>query len=236
MLQKISALGLSLALMFTGGCVIEVDASDWDDDFFSERDNTRDRHRDRDGGNIHKVFGGIKVHEGETVGNIDSVNGGISMSDNSTGEDVEAVNGSVRIQDKVSVDSIETVNGSIRAGHSLRVQNDVSTVNGSITLKEGSVIGGGVETVNGSITIQGTTVDENISTLNGDIEVLSGSKVSGDIIFEEKRRKEHNRQRSELVVDADSVIEGTIHLYQDVELKIEDGAKVGKIIDHYHEA
>ncbi|MCH7743637.1 MAG: hypothetical protein IIB71_13350 [Proteobacteria bacterium] len=186
------------------------------------------------GSDISKVFGGVDIDRGLKVGDVDSVNGGIVLRDGSSADRVETVNGSVRIHDDVSVYSVETVNGSIRAGRNLKVQDDVSTVNGGIDLQKGTIINSGVRTVNGTIGLSDTQVLRDVETTNGDIRLLHGSVVSGDVIFHQTGSFLYGKiNRPKLVVDADSVIKGAVHLYRQVKLEIAEDARVGEVIEHY---
>ena len=212
MLKNIS---LTLIVLLQVACVVEV-------------------HSGNHGHDISKVFGGVVVGDGQSMGDVDSVNGGITLRDNSSADKVETVNGSIRIHDDVSVYSVETVNGSIRAGRNLRVKQDVGTVNGSIDLQKSTVIGDSVSTVNGSIHLEMTEVQRDIETVNGDIRLSDGSLVLGDVIFHENGwhfSRDTNLPR--LVVDANSAIKGTVHLYRKVRLEIDENADVGEIVEHF---
>jgi hypothetical protein len=208
---------MALLILLQTACVFEVRSSD--------HGHNHD---------ISKVFGGIEIGEGSSAHDVDSVNGGIVLRNNSSADRVETVNGSIRIYDGVSVRSAQTVNGSIRAGQNFRVEDEVSTINGSIELQAGTVVGDSVGTVNGSIRLEQTVVEQNVQTVNGDIRVLTGSIVRGDVIFDENSsffNKDSSKPR--LVVDSQSTIEGTVHLYRKVRLNIDGGATVGEIIEHY---
>jgi len=198
-------------------CVVRVNANDGHD-------------------HITKVFESIEVDAGESAGRLDTVNGGILLRDESQADSVETVNGSIRLYDNVSVYSLATTNGSIRAGRDLKVEDDVKTVNGRIELRPGTVVKHDVETVNGGIELVTAQVLGDVETTNGDIRLLDGTSVSGDVIFRESRSHffhHDDSDRPTLVVDADSSIGGTIHLYQEVRLRIADGAEIGDIVKHY---
>lgn len=217
-----------VSALLLGGCVIKVDPDDWD---YGHSYN--DHHDYRDGQNIDKVFGSVDIEQGDSVGQIESVNGGITLRDSSTAEDVHVVNGSVRIHDEVSVYSVETVNGSIRAGEHLTVEKNLVTVNGSISLQNGSRVKDDVTTVNGTIRLRSTEVGNNVSTVNGDI-ILQSSLVSGDVVFEKNRGWFNNQEgRPKLEIDASSIVKGSVHLYRKVDLRIDENAEVGEIIEHF---
>ena len=223
------AIATLATLILLNGCVLEVGADDWWDD----HDDRHTRHGNQNHHNIAKVFGGIDIDEGESVGKLESVNGGIVLRDNSSADRVETVNGSVRLYDDVEVYSVETVNGSIHGGDNLKVERDLSTVNGGIELRAGTVVKDDVTTVNGTIRLRKTNIGRNVATVNGDIRILRGSIVSGDVVFEENHGMFNNWNKPTLEVDADSVIEGTIHLYRKVNLKIDENADIQDIVEHF---
>jgi len=211
-----STLILALVILVQA-CVVKVNANDGHD-------------------HITKVFGSIEVDAGESAGRLETVNGSIRFRDDSEADSVETVNGSIRLHDNVSAYSLETTNGSIRAGRDLKVEDDVKTVNGRIELGPGTVVKHDVETVNGGIELVTAQVLGDVETTNGDIRLLDGTSVSGDVIFRESRSHffhHDDSDRPTLVVDADSSIGGTIHLYQEVRLRIADGAEIGDIVKHY---
>jgi DUF4097 and DUF4098 domain-containing protein YvlB len=208
---------LALIVLLQSACVIEVKSGDHGH-----------------GHDVSKIFGGIEISEGSTANHVDSVNGSIILRDKSTADRVETVNGSIRIYDDVSVHSVETVNGSIRAGRNFKVDDEVTTVNGGIELQAGTVVRDTVSTVNGTIRLKETEVHRDVQTVNGDIRLIDGSVVKGDVIFESNGSFFHrDTGKPRLVVDANSTIEGSIHLYRKVRLEIDDNAVVGEIIEHY---
>ena len=203
-----STLILALVILIQA-CVVRVNANDGHD-------------------HITRVFGGIEIDAGKSAGRLDTVNGSIRLHDDSQADSVETVNGSIRLYDNVSVYSLATTNGSIRAGRDLKVDDDVKTVNGRIELRPGTVVKHDVETVNGGIELVTARVLGDVETTNGDIRLLDGTSVSGDVVFRESRSYFfHDSDRPTLVVDADSSVGGTIHLYREVRLRIADGAEIG---------
>ncbi len=188
--------------------------------------------------NISKVNGGIRVSVEEQVGNISSVNGGIDLARGSQADRLDTVNGGIDLDDQVVITRAETVNGGIRVNRDVRVNGSLSTVNGGIRTGAGTVIENHVRTVNGKITLRDTHVGENVQTSNGDILLTDGSVVEGDIVVKGRRSWisrwfNFNHRPSSITIDADSSVQGDIHLYRKVHLDIEDGAQVGDIIEHY---
>jgi len=128
---------------------------------------------------------------------------------------------------------ISKVFGGVEVGDGQKM-GDVDSVNGSIDLQKSTVIGDSVSTVNGSIHLEMTEVQRDIETVNGDIRLSDGSVVLGDVIFHENgwhSSRETNLPR--LVVDANSAIKGTVHLYRKVRLEIDENADVGEIVEHF---
>ncbi len=185
--------------------------------------------------NISRVFGGIDIHKGAKVGNLSSVNGGVDISSKVVAGEISTVNGGIDISSQVRIESAETVNGGIEAGSKLTVAGDLSTVNGGIDLADGSVIGGSIETVNGDIDLSGVMIRKNVETVNGDVSLLNATQLRGDLIIRKKSgwftAVTHNRVV--ITIDESSSVEGTIHLYQKVVLKIAEKAKVNAIEYHY---
>lgn len=216
MLSRFRVAGIVSAALLLQGCIIKVSA---------------------DGADVSRVFGSVDVDSGEVVGDVESVNGSISLDDDSQADDVETVNGSIRIRDNVSVRSVETVNGSIRAERGLTSDGSVTTVNGRIELREGSTVGGDVETVNGKIELEGVRVRGSVETVNGDMFLTDGTVIEGDVIFDDRGNWNGwgNRSEPRLFVDRGSEIKGRIILYQEVELDIEGGARVGEIVRRYRD-
>jgi hypothetical protein len=187
---------------------------------------------------ISKVNGGIRVDANDTVGNVSSVNGGIDIRRGASAYDVETVNGGIDIEDDVEITRAETVNGGIRLGRSVKVNGSLESVNGGISSEDGSVIERGISTVNGKIRLKDTFVGEDIETSNGDIELRNGTVIEGDVIVKRNhnwfnRFFSFNRHRNSIVIDSSSAVHGDIHLYREVDLRIADGAEVGKVIEHF---
>jgi len=186
-------------------------------------------------GDISQVFGGVDIERGASVGDISSVNGGVDINDNANAQQISTVNGGIDLGDHVTIASAETVNGGIEAGQQLTVEDDLTTVNGGIDLNTGGQIGGSLETVNGDIELSGVTVNKNIETVNGDISLLNSTILKGDLIIHKKSRWFSGFDSDKIVIQIDpsSRVEGVIHLYRPVELKIAKDAKIGDIKYHY---
>jgi hypothetical protein len=187
---------------------------------------------------VSRINGSVEIDAGQTVGDVSTINGRIRVSRNATAGAVETINGSITIQSGATIDSAETVNGGIRLGRDVQVGAELKTVNGGIQVDPGSFVAADIRTLNGEIALRDTRVTGSLHTANGDIELREGSVIEGDVIIRGERSwisrlfSFGQPHRSELQVDASSVILGDIHLYRDVELRIEEGAEVGEIIRH----
>ena len=187
---------------------------------------------------ISKINGGIRVAANEAVGNVSSVNGGIAIRQGDSAFDVETVNGGIEIEDDVEISQAETVNGGIRLGRDVKVNGSLNSVNGGILTGDGTVVERGISSVNGKIRLDNTTVGEDLETVSGDIELRDGTVIEGDLIVKRNhswltRFFSFNRNQTSVTIDSTSSVRGDIHLYREVELRIDDGAEVGEIIEHY---
>ncbi len=210
----------TITLLFTlsSGCAVHVRAGD--------HSNPK---------SYDSIFGGIDIDGGAEVGNLSSVNGGIDIGSNATAKSVETVNGGIEIGRNVKLVQAETVNGGIEAGKGLIVSRGLETVNGSVDLDSDSNIEGSINTVNGDISLAGVKVGQNLETVNGDIKLIKNTAIEGDITYRKSGGffSGWSDERPVLIIDESSSVLGTIHLYRPVELKIDEGAKVGKIKTHY---
>jgi len=194
---------------------------------------------ERIGGNVSKVNSSIYIAQGNQVGNVSTVNGSVELDVGATAGNVDTVNGSIMIADDVTILSAETVNGRIELEQRVNVQRSLSTVNGRIELAGESHVGEKVSTVNGSIRLTNATVADNIETRSGDITVQDGSVVEGDIIVKRNRHSwlgglfSFGNDEPDIEIDASSSVRGDIHLYQETNLYIDDGADIGEVIHHY---
>ena len=210
---------VSIILLHTGCASVHVQA------------NSNERGRD-----IDSVFGGITVDRGASVRDVSSVNGGIELKSDSSAREVDVVNGGIDIGDNVQLRNVETVNGGIDAGEKLKVEKTIETVNGDIEIGRGGFVGFDVRSVNGDIELTKVSVERNIKTNNGDIRLVEGTLVKGDLIVEKSNGFSSwglSADMPVIEVDEFSEVQGTIHLYKPVELKIDENAKVGDIKRYY---
>jgi hypothetical protein len=201
-----------------------------------------------DGEDISKINGSIRVESGRQVGAVETVNGSIRLEDSVTAHDIETVSGSIDIGRDSSVDEVDTVNGNVtlddgakaksvelvngrlRLKEKANVRGNVTSVNGSITLDKGAEVGGHLENVNGDITLDAARVGNGIKTTNSDIDIGSGSRVDGGILVEKPNSGFFsNKRKPKITIGPDAVVNGTLKFEREVELRISDSAKVGKI-------
>ncbi|NMH58857.1 DUF4097 family beta strand repeat-containing protein [Alteromonas ponticola] len=188
-------------------------------------------YRDKPGSSVSTVLGGIDIDEGHSVGDLSTVNGGIELASNVIARDVDTVNGGIEMGDNVTIEDASVVNGDIEAGTNLHVNGDVTTVNGDVNFESGANIKGNIETVNGDIQLTGATVGRDITTHNGDIELADATVVKGNIIWEKRDDDSwlRNDNIPRLRISADSVVEGEIMLYREVELILENASLNDKV-------
>ncbi|MGM0632325.1 MAG: hypothetical protein ACQETO_04035 [Pseudomonadota bacterium] len=193
---------------------------------------------------IHRINGSIEFSADDTPGTaLQTVNGGVRIRSGSEAGDISTVNGPIRIESQSMAGAAQTVNGTISVDADADVAGTVQAVNGGITIEPGSRIGGDVATVNGLIRIDDAHIGGSVRTVNGNVLVRAGSVIEGDIRFSEAQAENgwlprlfgfgNGAQRSRLDVGADVTVEGDIHLYREVELHIDDSARIGEIIRHY---
>lgn len=209
-----------LGILFLSGCSsIHVSA------------NSKKSYQDYD-----SVFGGVTIDRGAQVRDVSSVNGGIEIKSNAKARSIDTVNGGIDIGDNVTVSSAETVNGGIEIGKSFVSSGSIETVNGDVEIASGSQVGKNIETVNGDILLTEVSVDNHVKTVNGDIRLKEHSIVRGDLVVEKSNGWFSGwsvDDYPEIEIDADSKVLGTIHLYRQVTLKIDDKAEVGEIKYYY---
>ncbi|HBP99289.1 MAG TPA: hypothetical protein DD672_02275 [Gammaproteobacteria bacterium] len=189
-------------------------------------------------GGISRINQAVTVDAEQQVGDVSSVNGSIRLARGAEAGEVTTVNGTIELDDGVTVSEAGTVNGGIRLGSDVKVNGELSTVNGGIRINAGSVVAHNVETVNGRVHLESAVIRQNIVTSNGDIDIVDGAIVEGDIIVESRRRWwdrlfDWNNRSPRITVDAESSVQGDIHIYREVKLEIEDGAMVGDIVEHF---
>ena len=98
-------------------------------------------------------------------------------------------------------------------------------------MRRRSSVGGDVATVSGDIELEGAQVGGELRTVNGDIELKEGSHVRGGIHI--KKNKSWNWSKDDPVkvhICSTCVVDGDLRFERPVELRVESGAKTGKVI------
>lgn len=188
-----------------------------------------------DGRNLSTVNGEVKTSAGETYGSLSTVNGGVHVDSGVTAESAKTVNGEIEVENNAKIGELRTVNGSVEIGEDVVVARTATTVNGEIEVGRRSRVGSDVTTVNGEVVIRGAEVGGKIITTKGDIELTDGARVQGGIHVKKNmgtdwgwgKDKDHP---SKVTICSTCVVEGDLVFDRPVELRVEDGAKIGKVI------
>jgi len=186
-----------------------------------------------DGRDLSSVNGEVTASAGETYGSLSTVNGSVHVSRGVTADRAKTVNGEIEVENNVKIGELATVNGSVDIGEDVAVERNASTVNGGIELGKRSRVGGNVTTVNGGIEINGGEVGGQIVTAKGDIELTDGARVHGGIHIKKNNGSNWGWGKDEppkVRICSTCVVDGDLQFDRPVELRVDDGAKIGKVI------
>jgi len=186
-----------------------------------------------DGRNISTVNGQVEAEEGQTYDTLSTVNGQVRVGRGVTAKEAKTVNGQVLIEEDVKLGKASTVNGQLRVGEGSTIEHEASTVNGGVKLAKRVRVGGDVSTVSGGIELDGAEVGGSITTRNGDIELTDGSRVHGNINVKQKNDSGWNWGKDEPIevrICATCVVDGELRFDRPVDLYVQPGAKIGKVI------
>lgn len=186
-----------------------------------------------DGGSITSVNGQVEASEGQTYDTLSTVNGQVRVARGVTAKEAKTVNGQLLIEEDVKLGKASTVNGQIRIGDRSTIEHDASTVNGGIRLGKRARVGGEVSTVSGGIELDGAEVGGSLTTRNGDIELSDGAHVRGNITVKKKNDSGWSWGKDEPIevrICATCVVDGELRFERPVELYVQPGAKIGKVI------
>ncbi len=186
-----------------------------------------------DGHNLTSVNGSVHAEAGTSYETVSSVNGDVRMARGATADTAKTVNGAVRLESEVRVGSASTVNGSLDMDEGGSIARDASTVNGGIRLARGVHVGGDVTTVSGDIELDGAEVAGGLTTNNGSIDLDDGARVHGGIRVKKENQWGWNPGKHRPIkvhVCGTCSVEGDLRFEQPVELRVDDGAKIGKVI------
>ncbi len=185
-----------------------------------------------EGSSISKVNSSVRAQAGQTYDSLSTVNGSVHLERGVTAHSARTVNGGITLEDQARVGSASTVNGGVEVGPGGSIEREASTVNGRIRLAQGVQVGGAVTTVNGDISLTGATVGGGLETVAGDIDLADGARVRGDIVVRKPNNNGWNRKKEPVKVHVCStcVVEGDLRFERPVELQVDSGGKIGKVI------
>ena len=186
-----------------------------------------------DGRDLSSVNGEVSAQAGETYGTLSTVNGSIHIGSGVTAERAKTVNGEIDVENNAKLGELSTVNGELDIGDDVTVTRNASTVNGSVELGKGSRVGGDVSTVSGEIELRGAEVGGLVTTRNGDINLTDGARVRGGIHVKTKNDSGWSFGKDDPIkvhICSTCVVDGDLRFERPVELKIDAGAKIGKVI------
>ena len=181
---------------------------------------------------ISHVNGSVNTTAGQTYDTLSSVNGDVRVETGVTADEAHTVNGDIVLESDAKVGSVKTVNGSVSIGTGVAVAREASTVNGGVKLAERAHVGGAVSTVSGDIEIDGAEVTGSLNTNNGDIDLTGGARVHGGIHVK-KNNSWGNHEKDDPIkvhVCATCVVEGELRFDRPVELRVDQGGKIGSVI------
>lgn len=186
-----------------------------------------------DGGNISAVNSSVQAQEGQAYGTLSTVNGNVRVGRRATASVAKTVNGSVTVDDEARVGEVSTVNGSLNISAGVSIERSAHTVNGDVDLHKRVRIGGDVATVSGDIDVDGAEVGGELRTHNGDIDLSDGARVRGGILVKQSKHSGWSWGRKEPVkvhICSTCVVDGDLRFERPVELRVDRGARIGKVI------
>ncbi|HEU5134075.1 MAG TPA: hypothetical protein VFU13_02925 [Steroidobacteraceae bacterium] len=185
-----------------------------------------------DGHNVSSVNGSVKGESGQTYGRLSAVNGNVRVGRGATADEAETVNGEIVVEQDARLGEVSTVNGSLDIADGVTVTRTASTVNGGVEIGRNTHVGGDVSTVSGEIELRGAEVAGKLITSNGDIDLTDGARVRGGIHVRKKGSSWGWGKDEPLKVHicATCVVDGDLRFDRPVELRVDQGAKIGKVI------
>lgn len=177
-----------------------------------------------------RVMGSVEVAAGEHTGDVSSVNGSVRVGENAVVGRAKTVNGSIELGSRASAAEVATVNGSIDLQEGVQVDGDVRTVNGRLNLANGADVRGNLKNVNGRIRVAAAHVGGGIESVSGSMELGPNARIDGGIhMKEDTGTHESENQPPRVVVEAGSVIGGTLNFERPVRLYVSDRATIGPV-------
>jgi DUF4097 and DUF4098 domain-containing protein YvlB len=184
-----------------------------------------------DGNNITAVNSSVKAAEGQTYGTLSTVNGDVRVGRGTIAHEAKTVNGSITLENDARLGEVSTVNGSLNISEGVDIERSAHTVNGDVEMDRRSRVGGEVSTVSGDIDLEGAEVGGQLRTVNGDIELTEGAHVRGGIYVKKPGGWGWGKdERVKVSICSTCVVEGELRFERAVELRVESGAKIGRVI------
>jgi DUF4097 and DUF4098 domain-containing protein YvlB len=186
-----------------------------------------------DGRDLSSVNGEVTAAAGETYGSLSTVNGGVHVSRAVVADRAKTVNGEIEVENEAKLGEVSTVNGAVDIGEGVEIARSASTVNGGIEIGKRSRVGGDVTTVNGEIEIDGAEVNGKLVTTKGDIDLTDGARVHGGIHIKKNSGVDWGWGKDEppkVHICSTCVVDGDLQFDRPVELRVDDGARIGKVI------
>jgi DUF4097 and DUF4098 domain-containing protein YvlB len=187
---------------------------------------------DGNGKDITAVNSSVTASDGQAYGTLSTVNGDVHVGRSATANEAHTVNGSITLESDARVGEVHTVNGSVNINEGVAIDREAHTVNGDVEMARRSRVGGDVATVSGDIELTGAEVGGELRTVNGDIDLTDGSRVRGGILV--KKNKSWNWGKSDdpvkVHICSTCVVEGTLRFERPVELRVDNGAKIGNVV------
>ncbi len=181
--------------------------------------------------NLSSVNGSVKAEPGQTYGKLSAVNGNVRVGRGAIADKVDTVNGEIEVEEDAKLGEVETVNGSLNIRDGVTVARTASTVNGGIEIGKRARVGGNVSTVSGEIELNGAEVAGSLTTSNGDIDLKDGARVLGGIHVKKNNGWSWGKDEPiEVHICGTCVVEGELRFDRPVELRVDQGAKIGKVV------
>jgi DUF4097 and DUF4098 domain-containing protein YvlB len=185
-----------------------------------------------DGRSISKVNTSVVAEAGQSYDEISTVNGNVRIGSGASANEAETVNGSIDLESNAKVGTASTVNGSIKLREGVVVSKEASTVNGSVNLEKRARVDGPLSTVNGAINVDAGEVTGLVTTVSGDIELTNGARLLGGLHIKKPTGNWFGGKdkRVDVSICSTCVVEGELRFDRAVNLRVENGAKIGRVI------
>ena len=167
------------------------------------------------GNDVTAVNSSVRANDGQTYGTLSTVNGDVRVGRGAIADQAKTVNGSITLENDARVGEAHTVNGSLKISEGVAIERQAHTVNGDIDMRQRSRVGG------------------DVATVSGDIELSDGSRVRGGIYVKKSNRSGWNWSKDDPVkvhICSTCVVDGDLRFERPVELRVDSGAKIGKVI------